>query len=40
MDTATSGTVVIDGKDISKLKKKELTKYRREDIGFVFNFIT
>lgn len=38
MDTATSGTVVIDGKDISKLKKKELTKYRREDIGFVFQF--
>ena len=32
MDTATSGTVV------SKLKKKELTKYRREDIGFVFQF--
>ena len=38
MDTATSGTVVIDGKDISKLKKKELTKYRRDDIGFVFQF--
>ncbi len=38
MDTVTSGTVIIDGKDISKLKKKELTKYRREDIGFVFQF--
>ena len=38
MDSATSGRVVIDGKDISKFKKKELTKYRREDIGFVFQF--
>ena len=38
MDNATSGHVVIDGKDISKFKKKELTKYRREDIGFVFQF--
>ncbi len=38
MDNATSGHVVIDGKDISKFKKKELTKYRREDIGFVFLF--
>ena len=38
MDSATSGKVVIDGKDISKFKKKELTKYRREDIGFVFQF--
>ena len=38
MDSATSGNVIIDGKDISKFKKKELTKYRREDIGFVFQF--
>ena len=38
MDSATSGHVIIDGKDISKFKKKELTKYRREDIGFVFQF--
>ena len=38
MDNATSGHVVIDVKDISKFKKKELTKYRREDIGFVFQF--
>ena len=38
MDSATSGKVIIDGKDISKLKKTELTKYRREDIGFVFQF--
>ena len=38
MDSATSGKVIIDDKDISKFKKKELTKYRREDIGFVFQF--
>ena len=38
MDSATSGSVIIDKKDISKFKKKELTKYRREDIGFVFQF--
>lgn len=38
MDTLTSGTVIIDKKDISKLKGKELIKYRREDIGFVFQF--
>ena len=38
MDSATSGSVIIDGKDISKFKPKELTKYRREDIGFVFQF--
>ena len=38
MDSVTSGSVIIDKKDISKFKKKELTKYRREDIGFVFQF--
>ncbi len=38
MDTVTSGTVKIDKKEISKLKEKELIKYRREDIGFVFQF--
>ena len=38
MDNATSGDVIIDSKNISKFKKKELTKYRREDIGFVFQF--
>lgn len=38
MDNITSGHVIIDGKDISKFKAKELTKYRREDIGFVFQF--
>lgn len=38
MDNITNGNVIIDGKDISKFKAKELTKYRREDIGFVFQF--
>lgn len=38
MDTATSGKVIIDKKEVSKLKTKELIKYRREDIGFVFQF--
>ena len=38
MDNVSSGKVIIDGKDISKFKKKELIKYRREDIGFVFQF--
>ena len=38
MDTATSGKVVVDGKDITNLKNKDLIKYRRNDIGFVFQF--
>lgn len=38
MDTATSGKVLVDKKEITSLKNKELTKYRREDIGFVFQF--
>ena len=38
MDTATSGKVIVDGKEVTKLKNKELIKYRREDIGFVFQF--
>lgn len=38
MDKATSGHVIIDGKDITKYTKKELIKYRRNDIGFVFQF--
>lgn len=38
MDTATSGDVIVDEKNVSTLKKKELVKYRREDIGFVFQF--
>ena len=38
MDEATSGDVIIDGTDITKLKEKELINYRRNDIGFVFQF--
>ena len=38
MDTATRGKVIVDGKNITNLKNKELIKYRREDIGFVFQF--
>ena len=38
MDTVTSGKVYIDGKNIAKYKNRQLTKYRREDIGFVFQF--
>lgn len=38
MDTATSGAVFVDDKDISKWNKKQLTGYRRDDIGFVFQF--
>ena len=38
MDTATSGTITVDGTDISKFKEKELTQYRRDDVGFVFQF--
>ena len=38
MDSATSGNVIIDGKDITKLKEKDLINFRRNDIGFVFQF--
>ena len=38
MDTLTSGRVLLDGKEISSLSARELTKYRRYDIGFVFQF--
>ena len=38
MDTATSGQVFVDGKEISKLNNKQLTSYRRNDIGFVSQF--
>ena len=38
MDTATSGHVWIDGKDIAKYSGKQLISYRRNDIGFVFQF--
>ena len=38
MDNLTTGEVIVDGKKVNKLKNKELIKYRREDIGFVFQF--
>ena len=38
MDSVTNGEVIVDKKRIDKLKGKELIKYRREDIGFVFQF--
>ena len=38
MDMATSGKVIVDGKDVTKLRNKELIGYRRNDIGFVFQF--
>ncbi len=38
MDITTNGEVIVDGRDISKLKGKDLIKYRRTDIGFVFQF--
>ena len=38
MDTVTSGEVLVDGKKVSELKNKKLIQYRREDIGFVFQF--
>ena len=38
MDKATSGKVIVDGKEITKLNNKQLIEYRRNDIGFVFQF--
>lgn len=38
MDTATTGEIVVDGKHVERFNSKELTKYRRYDIGFVFQF--
>jgi putative ABC transport system ATP-binding protein len=38
MDTATSGSVLVDGQDIAKYSSRQLTAYRRDDIGFVFQF--
>ena len=38
MDTLTSGRVLLDGREISRLSRRELTEYRRFDIGFVFQF--
>ena len=38
MDEVTSGSVIVDGTDITKMKEKQLINYRRNDIGFVFQF--
>ncbi len=38
MDTATSGSLLVDGEEITKYSARQLTGYRREDIGFVFQF--
>ncbi len=38
MDTLTSGTVMLDGREVSAMNKKQLTEYRRQDVGFVFQF--
>ena len=38
MDTATSGQVIVDGEDIARYSRWQLTAYRRDDIGFVFQF--
>ena len=38
MDTATKGTVLVDGKNIADYNSRQLTAYRRDDIGFVFQF--
>lgn len=38
MDSPTSGEIIVDGNEISRYSGKELTSYRRYDIGFVFQF--
>ena len=38
MDTATKGNVLVDGSNIAKYNNRQLTAYRRDDIGFVFQF--
>ena len=38
MDSCDEGQIIIDGVDISKYNSKQLTKYRRNDVGFVFQF--
>ena len=38
MDTLTTGRVMLDGQEISALSRKQLTDYRRHDVGFVFQF--
>lgn len=38
LDSPDSGSVVIDGKDVTKMKQKELARFRNQNIGFVFQF--
>ena len=38
MDTCTSGDIYLDGVNISRMNRKELTNYRRHDVGFIFQF--
>ena len=38
MDKATSGTITVDGKEITGMRGPQLTEYRRHDVGFVFQF--
>ena len=38
MDSATSGIIMLDGARVSSFNRKQLTQYRRHDIGFVFQF--
>ncbi len=38
MDSLTGGKVVLDGQEVSGMNKKQLTAYRRYDVGFVFQF--
>ena len=38
MDSLTEGTVILDGQKVSSYNKRQLTNYRRQDVGFVFQF--
>ncbi|AGY82051.1 ABC transporter ATP-binding protein [Carnobacterium inhibens] len=38
MDSADEGQILVDGTDIAKFNTKQLTQYRRDDVGFVFQF--
>ena len=38
MDTATEGEIILDGKNVTALSRRGLTEYRRNDVGFVFQF--
>jgi putative ABC transport system ATP-binding protein len=38
MDTVTSGTITLDGRQVSSFSERELTYYRRYDVGFIFQF--